>query len=180
MVRIIYGVLLFLALPLSADAALLGTASETIIPSIGPPVPHEAHFGITYGVSTPDPALFDEVLLTSASVGQVLTATAMTDPDFGGIAATMSNGVSNGLNFFATFGSGAASIGNTEQSWFALSTADFSGYSIDTITLTVDEISFETVGNVTNMYFAFTVRVYGTQTLPVATRTWGSIKAMYR
>jgi hypothetical protein len=51
---------------------------------------------------------------------------------------------------------------------------------IDTITLTVEGISFHTESDTTSLHIAYTVRVYDGGALPVATSTWGSIKALYR
>lgn len=169
--------LLCLYTPLSVHAALLGTGSHVFDGSISPPQPHECHPQLDFGGL---PALFDEVVLTAASQGQVLTATAVTDPDFGAIVADLTDGALDTMYLWAFVGIGGFGAGNSEQLWFTLGSADFAGYSIDTITLTVDEITFDTADNTTTLHAKFTVRVFGDRALPVATKTWGAVKAMYR
>jgi hypothetical protein len=169
--------LVFLCLPLSAHGALLGTASHVFDASITPPQPHEVRPQLDFGGV---PALFDGVVLTQASQGQVLTANAVTDPDFAAIVADLSDGQVDQMNLWAFVGVGGFGLGSSEQLWFSLGSVDFAGYSIDTITLTVDEITFDTADNTTTVHVKFTVRVYGDRALPVAATTWGAVKAMYR
>jgi len=177
------GVLIVLALfPVSAFAGLIGTASLVHDISVSPAATQETRVSMTFGlVGYPyDPSLFDDVVLTEASLHQVITATSMSDPDFDGIVATMTDGVEDVLYFFNTIGVGSGGFGNSEKNWFSLGTNDFSGMQIGTITLTVDEISFQTANNTTSLHIAYTVRVYDDEPLPVAMKTWGSVKALYR
>lgn len=169
--------LVCLCVPLSTQAALLGTASHVYDGSISPAQPHEAIFKLNFGGV---PALFDDVVLTAASQGQVLIATAISDPDFVTIAADLTDGSVDLMELFEFVGIGGFGATSPEQVWFSLGSIDFAGHTIDSMTLTVDEISFETADNTTAFHAKITVRVFGDGTLPVATKTWGAVKAMYR
>jgi hypothetical protein len=169
--------LLCLCIPLSVHAALLGTGSHVFDGTISPPQPHQAIPKLDFGGV---PALFDEFVLTAASQGQVLTATAVTDPDFGAIVSDLADGAADQMNLWVFMGTGGFGIGSPEQLFFSLGPVDFTGYSIDTITLTVDEITFDTADNTSTLHAKFTVRVFGDRALPVAHKTWGAVKAMYR
>ena len=169
--------LVCLCVPLSAHAALLGTTSHVYDGSVSPAQPHEAIFSLNFGGL---PALFDDVVMTAASQGQVLTATAITDPDFVTIASDLTDGAADLMELWAFVGIAGFGATSPEQVWFLLGSVDFAGHSIDSITLTVDEISLGTSDNTTTLHTKITVRVFGDGTLPVATKTWGAVKAMYR
>ncbi len=169
--------LLCLCIPLTVHAALLGTGSHVFDGSIGPPQPQQLTPKFDFGDV---PALFDGYVLTMASQGQVLTATAVTDPDFGAIVADLADGAPDMMHLWIFVGIGGFGIGSPEQLFFSLGSIDFAGYTIDTITLTVDEIAFDVADNATTVHAKLTLRVYGDRALPVATRTWGAVKAMYR
>ena len=169
--------LICLCLPLSAHAALLGTTSHVYDGSVSPPQPHEVIFSLNFGGV---PALFDDVVLTAASQGLVLNATAITDPDFIAIVADLTDGAADIMELWGFVGIAGFGATASEQIWFLLGSVDFAGHVIDAIALTVDEISFETADNTTAFKAKVTVRVFGDGTLPVATTTWGAVKAMYR
>jgi hypothetical protein len=168
--------MILLVLPPAAHAGLLGTVSQTFDVGRSPHVPHMATAWMTYN----DPQnLFDDVILTAASAGLILTATAI-DPDYNTVVATLTNGLSEQLFFGMSMGGGSSSFSWDEKNWFSLSTTDFVGANITSITLTVDEISFEDVDIWTNIHLVYTVRVYGESSLAVKPTTWGAVKALYR
>jgi len=173
--RLLCTLLLLVISPLAAHAALLGTVSLKFDFSVSPPAAHQVIPGMTYDQTA---ILFDDVVLTASSAGQVLTATSA-DPDFYPVVAKMADGVSDVLYFRAVMTNSTA-FSWDEGKWFSLSTNDFAGSNITSITLTVNEISFSTVDPWTTLHLAYTVRVYGEAPLAVQSTTWGAVKALYR
>jgi hypothetical protein len=167
--------LLLMTIPLTAHAALLGTVPQTYDMGISPQAPHEARAEMTYDYTH---NLFDDVVLTAASTGLILTATG--DLDYNTVVGTLTNGALDILAFGVHLGVGASHQTWEEKNWFSLSTNDFAGANITSITLTVDEISFEDQDPWTNLHIKYTVRVYGETALAVQAATWGGIKALYR
>jgi hypothetical protein len=180
--RLLRALLLSTALVSSSYAGLIGTTSVDLQGSATPAIPHQTRAGATFGlVGYPfDPGLFDDTVLTEASLGLVLTATAVNDLDFAGIVATMTNGTEEEMLVFTTLGNGTIGLRDTEKNLFSLGTDDFAGANIDAITLTIDAISFDTDVDTTHVSVQYSLRVYEDFLVPVAQSTWGKIKALYR
>ena len=174
--RRLCSVLFLMTIPLAAHAALLGTVSVLFDFSVSPPVPFQANASMTFDHVA---VLFDDVVLTAASTGLVLTATS-SDADYYPVVGMLANGALDVLYFGALMAPGLSQQSWPEKNWFSLSTNDFLGTNITSITLTVDDISFKTEDPWTNIHLAYTVRLYGEASLAVEAKTWGGIKALYR
>jgi hypothetical protein len=126
--------------------------------------------------------LFDEVWLDSSSVGTTLIATAASDTDFAGVAARLTNGITD----YLCIGNGkeinSFDICTPENLLFSVASPDLGPATIESISLRVNALSFTIdprVGEVTN--FSYTITVEG-QTGTVTTRSssWGKLKSTYR
>ncbi len=115
------------------------------------------------------PMLFDDVARTAADAGATLTATSA-DPHFAPVVQRLTNGVHGDIYF----GFGGNLLGDAENVTFLAAgytppnDIDLQGFTIDTITLTINTLSFNSPGsnpngdgNWTNASYACTVRIYG-------------------
>jgi hypothetical protein len=109
-----------------------------------------------------DRNLFEEPVFTADSeLGTVRTATAETDPDFGPVAALLTNGQRD-VVFLYLLNQGGR--GQYEESVFHLDTVDFAGFLITRIDMFVTDLQFITPGNAggTDISARATVRIWGT------------------
>jgi hypothetical protein len=177
MMRLLNALLLtlsFMAIPLTSHAGLIGTTGSISFDYWGPnPQPDTLLVKLAY---TPGYDIFENEIVTASSVGDVFTATAIGDPDFTNHVAMLTNGVADKV--WLRGGDGLRSM--PEAVLYSLGSNDFAGFTIDKMTLTIDEVTFTNTGPTTYTHIAYTVRVYGEPALPVGAKTWGAIKALYR
>ena len=100
--------------------------------------------------------LFETSVLTQGDDGLVLVANSLSDPDFADIATQLTNGATGDKVFIETrlIGYGAAGASHNEFYWAARpgssAPADFSNYTIDSIEMVVEQISWTSPGRNTN------------------------------
>lgn len=99
--------------------------------------------------SMPTYTLFENVTITTGSIGTAFVANAANDPDFAGVANTLTNGrTDDGINLRTGYilpGSAAAAIGFPLEAQMAAPTgalADFSGMTMTKIELFVEAVQF--------------------------------------
>lgn len=122
------------------------------------------------------PSLFEDIVVTPSDVGKIFTASQATDPDFNSFVEILKGSrrsiVTNYAIFFDQnnqrhlFGTGAGAgpeaLSNTVS--FASSGAgpiDFSGYTIDSISLQIDSLTITNAGQYASINFFATVRIEG-------------------
>ncbi len=141
--------------------------------------PMVLYIDTTTNPPTLSPGIFDHIAINVDDIGTTLSSTATTDSDFPYIVGRLTNAVSEYLFIGAyTLGGSGYFLGHLEGEWFPTAQPDFTEYTISEVTLHVDDLVFLPTGQFVD--FTFTISVYGDRTVPVATRTWGAIKAMYR
>jgi len=126
-------------------------------------------------------ALFYDVFLDTTQIGTVLTASDPTDPVYADIVDHLTNGVWESIQIGVS--NPIALCGRTtepEYIAFDLGVVDFYGATIDSISLTLDELRYHTQGTSLYLYVIATMRVFGDWNTPVETTTWGRIKSLYR
>ena len=181
--RLTLSVLALVLVPAVCGSAVLGHFTLTNGGSLqGSPGHVRPNLGYDVGNTATRRVLFDEVWLDSSSVGTTLTATAASDTDFAGVAARLTNGVSD----YLCVGNGkeinSFDICAPENLIFAAPSPDLGPATIERISLRVDALSFTIdprVGEVTN--FSYTITVEGQAgSVPARAGSWGRLKAAYR
>ena len=125
-------------------------------------------------------ALFKGVFLDTTQIDTVLTASDPTDPVYANIVERLTNGVWEKIEIGSSTVIGRCRrTTRIEYIAFNLGVVDFYGATIDSITLTLDDLRFEYTQG-TRIYFTATMKVYGDWNTPVKTTTWGRIKSLYR
>lgn len=133
--------------------------------------------GIIQGVS-----LFGDVVLDSSCVDTTFTATAsMGGSDFAEAAWRLTDGNVTyiGIGFIPTHTPKLVLLCPV-QSVFSLETVDFTNATIESISLRVDELSFDDSSGVTRVTIAGTITIEGSGYFtPVEQCTWGHLKILY-
>jgi hypothetical protein len=125
-------------------------------------------------------ALFKGVFLDTTQIDTVLTASDPTDPVYANIVERLTNGVWENIVIGSSKVLGlCGSTTRSEYIAFNLGVVDFYGATIDSISLTLDDLRFEYTQG-TRISWTATMKVYGDWNIPVKTTTWGRIKALYR
>ncbi|HUW58065.1 MAG TPA: PEP-CTERM sorting domain-containing protein [Planctomycetota bacterium] len=132
------------------------------------------------------PLLFDETPRTTADIGTIFTATDA-DLHFAPVVTRLANGI-DGLVVFKFGNSGSAgweSVFLPLKGYNPPNGIDFQGCVIDTITMTIDTLTFDTPGEDpnqdgvwTNMTATITIEIYGTAVPEPATMTLLSAGAL--
>jgi hypothetical protein len=93
-------------------------------------------------------ALFEDIVISEASIGTTLIANAMTDDDFAEVARRATNGAPNFVStlFGPVAGGGGGSGFGSEGTLFGLSTPDFRGFTLTSFNLRVDHFSATPTG----------------------------------
>jgi len=182
-VKRIVSVLALVLVPAACSSAVLGQFTMTNGFSLQGSLGHVRPIvGYDVGNSATQRVLFDEVWLDSSSVGTTLVATAASDTDFAGVAARLTNGVSD----YLCVGNGkeinSSEICAPESLLFQIHSPDLGPATIESISLRVNALSFTIdprAGEVTN--FSYTITVEGhSGTVPTRSSSWGKLKASYR
>jgi hypothetical protein len=124
-------------------------------------------FGV-FGPEIGNP-IFDTWTLTPNDVGRSFVVTAAVDPDFDGLAYTLSNGITNLVGFRAL----GLGYGTRESQFFSplppdSGGVDFLGYTFDSFTLVLDKFSLNESGGWTDYSFSGTITADYHATIAVA------------
>jgi hypothetical protein len=151
----------------SSEAAIIGNwETNRMVSGIGLEItsqPFEFCFGCVFG---PEAYLFEDINLDSSYIGQTLTATQFTDPDFDTVVSVLTNGNNDFIEY--CFG---GCDGLKEALFFygdstGASGIDFNGYTINSISVTINELSLNYDGQITDMIFQGTVTIDGQSIVP--------------
>jgi hypothetical protein len=84
-----------------------------------------------------------KVLLHKSDVGKTFITTPTSDPNFAPLAALLTNGRTDFVTYLLKSGPFAGAVGHTEseQSFFHLSSVDFQGFVLDSISFRLDQLS---------------------------------------
>lgn len=146
-----------------ANASTIGTASFFRASGVSEIVSEwdfdiiSFHYDDIYPPISPMAVIYDSLILTEDSIGQIYTATPDNDPGFNLFAAEITDNINNRIGTAGMRGSGGGSYGmsSPEAIFFfgyppPADRVDFNGYNISSISLQIDNISFESPGEDTN------------------------------
>lgn len=191
---------LLMLLPLGLRSEVLGTAEFSIrnsnygYESNLPLIMLRLQIGYVMPDGSFDPPCqleFDDTRLDSTDVDTVLVAVAG-DLDFQCAAEYLTDNQPQaiGVAFYlpsrhGTGYGGPAVREESEQIAFSLDSTDFNGDAITSISIRLDELTFDIIDGsffeVIDFYCRVTVIVEGTRnSVPVESKSWGSIKSIYR
>ena len=122
------------------------------------------------------PNLFEDIVVTPSDVGKIFTASQATDPDFNSFVEILKGSRRSIVTNYAFYfnqnnqregfgtgvGAGPEALSNTSS--FASSGAgpiDFSGYTIDSISLQIDSLTITNAGQSAGINVLSTVRIEG-------------------
>jgi hypothetical protein len=122
------------------------------------------------------PSLFEDIVVTPSDVGKIFTASQATDPDFNSFVEILKGSSQSTVTNYAFYfnqnnqregfgtGVGAGPEVASNVSSFASSGAgpiDFSGYTINSISLQIDSLTITNAGQSASIDFVSTVRIEG-------------------
>ena len=178
---LVIGLLGSATLPQTTEAEVLATALVSDSWSSSFDHPHRARARFHYLGDTG--VIFDDVWLVSSDIGTTLVADASSDTNFAEIVRAMTDGDADLPCVGTELDAGIKDVCFFEDDLFGLSSADFRGSRIDSITLRVDNLSFVDVqqGDGVSIAWTFTVQVHGEEgAVQTLSSTWGQLKAGYR
>lgn len=158
----------------AAEAAFLGATdvvSFTVADTVQPPNVFEASFGYVGDAGR----LFDDIALSPANTGATFARAAGDDPDFGTIAANLTDGVDEPLAIGFRIGqdSGFNFPAESDPSTFGLDagpgSVDFLGFTVDRIDLVIDELSVTSDATTGTFDTALRIHfeIFGERNIPV-------------
>lgn len=153
------------------QAILLGSKTLDInsgAGGFGAPFNNKDEFEVTVGIGPtdgPSPSftnqlffIFKGTIITPFDVGRTFTATQTTDPEFNNFAALLTNGISNfvGINYQEFNGLVGGGTGGNENFFFMDNSTqiDFSGNTIDSISLQINSFSITRTISENNFIFS--------------------------
>ena len=108
-----------------------------------------------------------------------MTASDPSDPKYATIVEHLTNGIWEYIYVGVSCSVGQGGSVKREYVAFNLGVVDFYGATIDSVSLTLDDLRFEDTQG-TMIYHTATMRIYGDWNVPIETTTWGRIKSLYR